>query len=157
MRRAIAVTMALAVFGSQVAWGRNPSWNKIHYLGGTIDAKVNTFDWNTTLTIETDAIVLTFVPRQTVRIKPSLITSITQGQEAYRKVGEIVTVTTPAKPPPLFGMIRRGQGEMIGLVFQTEDGKTGAVLLDALFHWSILQALATATGKTVEIKPQSKP
>jgi hypothetical protein len=152
MRRAIAVTAVLAILGSPAAWARTPSWNKIHYLGGTIDVKVNPFDWNAMLTIEPDAIVLVFAPRKTVRIKPSQIMSITQGPEAHRKISEIVTLDPQSKPVPLFGMIRN-QGGMIGIVYQTDDGKTGAVLLGALYHWTILQALATATGKTVEIKP----
>jgi hypothetical protein len=152
MRRAIAAIVALAVLASPAAWARNLSWNKIHYLGGTIDAKVNPFDWNTVLTIEPDAIVLVFAPRPPVRIKLSQVISITQGPEAHRKISEIVTLSPQAKPVPLFGMIRT-QGGMIGIVFQMDDGKTGAVLLGAFNHWTILQALATATGRTVEIKP----
>lgn len=34
------------------------SWNKIRYSGGTVAAKVNPYDWNTTLTVSPGTIVL---------------------------------------------------------------------------------------------------
>jgi hypothetical protein len=91
MRRAAAFCLVLAIACWHCVWAEGDSWNKLRYRGGTIPAKVNPFDWNTTLTVEEDAIVLTFSPKQTVRLKPSQITLLGYGSEAQRRASEIAS------------------------------------------------------------------
>lgn len=150
MHRIAALISAAAIFAAQGAWAAGSSWNKIRYMGGTIQAKVNPYDYNTTLTVSPDSIVLAFSPRPTVRIKPSQVTSISYGQEALRRVSAVVALDTPGKPPALFGLLRT-KDYFIGIVYQTEDGKTGAVLLETRFYLSILEDLKFVTGKPIDI------
>jgi hypothetical protein len=157
MRRAAAACVILAISWVQAdgAPGSSPrnSWNKIRYRGGTVAAKVDSWDWNTTLTINPDEIVVFFVPRMTVHIKPSQVDSISYGQEAHRRVGDIVALSLVLGPLALFGLMRHPQDHLVGIVYHTDDGKPGAMLLETPFYWGILQALKTVTGKPVDLTP----
>jgi hypothetical protein len=57
----------------------------------------------------------------------------------------------PAKHPTLFGMLV--EYSSIGLVYETDNGKRGALLLDSGFSPLILRALSMATGKPIENSP----
>ena len=65
-------TSELAVAGNR--------WNRLRYLGGTVPAKVNEYDWNTRLTVSADAIELVFAGRDAVRIAPTAVTAMANGQ-----------------------------------------------------------------------------
>jgi hypothetical protein len=151
-KRAIALCFAAMVFGVHWADAAGNSWNKIRFIGGTIQAKVNRFYWNTTLTVNPDALVLMFAPRQTVSIKPSQVTSISYGSEAFRRVAGIVSAGNPADPQFASGKPTPAD-HYVGIVFQAEDGKPGAILLEPLkgICLDILQALKAATGKPIEM------
>jgi len=133
------------------------SWSKLRYVGGTIPAKASRYDWNTELTANPDSIVVViapavvFTPQQTVRIKPSQVTSLSVDEAAWRRVGEVKGAQLPAKTPALFGLLKdRG---FIGIVYRTDDGKPAAMLLESLFTRRILAVLKELTGKTVETSP----
>jgi len=51
MRRIAAALLVLWLAGSRCLASDGNSWNKLRYSGGTVAAKVNPFDWNTTLTV----------------------------------------------------------------------------------------------------------
>ena len=153
MRRIIAVMVALTLaWGEAVAAPRN-SWNKIRYRGGTVKVRVDPWDWNTTLTVTPDLIVLVFSPRTTVRIKPSQVRSISYGEEAHRRVENIVALGVLVGPFALFGLLHVSKDQLVGIVYDTDDGKSGAVLLETPFAWAILKALKEATGKPIDVKP----
>jgi hypothetical protein len=77
MRRALAITVGLAVVSQSVWAAGGNSWSKLRYRGGTVQAKVDPYDYNTTLTVLPDAIVLAFARSVTVRITPGSVTSLT--------------------------------------------------------------------------------
>jgi hypothetical protein len=145
------VALALA-WSDAIAAPRN-SWNKIRYAGGTVQVRVDPWDWNTTLTIKPDEIVLAFSPRPTIRIKPSQVRSISYGQEAHRRVENIVALGVLVGPLALFGLFHVSRDQLAGIVYDTEDGNSGAVLLETPFALTILQALKEVTGKPIEVKP----
>src|SRR5580693_2616212 len=58
--RGLTWVVALAVAAAPCLRGSGNSWNKLRYAGGTVEAKVNDFDWNTVLTVTPDAIVVLF-------------------------------------------------------------------------------------------------
>ena len=142
------------IASTPVAAGGN-SWNRLRYSGGTVDAKVNPFDWNTTLTVTPDALSLVFGGRKTIRIKPSDVTGLTYGQEARRRVADLVALSAIATPLVLFGLLHKGKVHFIGIEFRGEDGKPGAVLLEAdkSNYRAILQALGSVTGQPVKNAP----
>jgi hypothetical protein len=57
----------------------------------------------------------------------------------------------PAKHPSLFGLLL--DFEFLGLVYETDDGKRAAILLDSNFSGVILRVLAKVTGKPIEFSP----
>ena len=159
VRRTLACTLVLAISCINCPAGNN-SWNKIRYTGGTIQAKVDPYDWNTVLTITPDAIVFVFAHLQTLRINPSRVVSLSYGQEAHRRVAEMVALSVlMINPLALFGLLHKSKDHFIGIQFQGDDGKPGGLLLEAdkNNYRDILSALKTVTGKPVEDAPEPGP
>jgi hypothetical protein len=155
MRQAASVSIVLAVCWGQTVWAQQGSWNKIRYLGGTVQANVNPYDWNTTLTVRPGVIVLVFAPRQTVSIQAANVVSLSSGQEAHRRVAGVVALGAAANPLALFGLLHASKSGLAGILYHREDGKPAAVLLDCKRNGyaAILKALETATGKPVDNSP----
>ena len=132
------------------------SWNKLRYAGGTVEAKVNDFDWNTTLTVKPDAIVVVFAHRTTVRLQPLQVTALSYGQEAHRRVADMVALSLVVTPLALFGLLHTSKVHFIGIEYRTADGKPGAILLEAdkNNYRAILEVLKAVTGKPVRNAPQ---
>jgi len=131
------------------------SWNKLRYSGGTVQAKVNPFDWNSTLTVAPDALVLTFGPRVTLRLKPGQVTALSYGQEAHRRVGDMVALSLVATPLALFGILHKSRTHFVGIEYRDADDKPGAILLEAdkNNYRAILKVLEAVTGKPVKNAP----
>jgi hypothetical protein len=153
MRRIPAACVIFSLAWVQAAAAPRNSWNKIRYRGGTVAAKIDSWDWNTTLTVTPDEIIVFFAPRTTLRIKPNQVESISYGQEAHRRVGDIVALSLVLGPFALFGLLRHSHDDLVGIVYHTDDGKRGAILLETPSYWGILQVLKAVTGKPVDITP----
>jgi hypothetical protein len=155
IRRIVAWIVVLAVASSFVFGADSNSWNKIRYSGGTIQAKLDPYDWNTILTVTPAAIVMVFGRRQTVRILPAQVTSLSYGQEAHRRVAEMVALSVFATPVALFGLLHKGKDHFISIEYRGEDGKPGSILLEAHKdnYKAVLEALKTVTAKPVENAP----
>jgi len=150
-RRLCSLILVLAT----VAHADGNSWDKLRYSGGTVQAKVNPFDWNTTLTVTQDAITLVFEHQKTVRFGASQVTALSYGQEAHRRVADMVALSVLATPLALFGILHKSKVHFIGIEYRTEDGKAGAVLLEAdkNNYRAILAVLQKLTGKPVQNAP----
>jgi hypothetical protein len=152
-----------AISADQSQTGRKPadrkSWNKIRYIGGTVSIKTSPYDWNTTLTVTLQSPSITvsiapaslFSPKQTLHIAPSRVVSLSAGPAAWRVVGEIKGALLPARTPALFGLLQ--DNGSLGIVYQTDDGKSGGMLLETHLIWQILPVLKSITGKTIEDSP----
>lgn len=147
---------ALAVLTAQLVCGEGNTWNKIRYSGGTVAAKVNPYDWNTTLTVTPDTIKLVFGGRTTFTLRPAQVTALSYGQEAHRRVADMVALSVAfVNPLVLFGILHKSKNHFIGVEFRYDDGKNGALLLEAdkNNYRAILQTLTAATGKPVKDAP----
>lgn len=147
---------ALLVLLSVPLWGDGNQWNKIRYSGGTVAAKVNPYDWNTTLTVTADSIKLVFGGRTTLTLRPAQVTALSYGEEAHRRVADMVALSVVfVNPLVLFGILHKSKDHFIGIEFHAEDGKNGAVLLEAdkNNYRAILETLKTVTGKPVKQAP----
>jgi hypothetical protein len=150
-RRLFSCVLVLAA----AAKAEGNSWNKLRYSGGTVEAKVNPFDWNTTLTATPDAITLSFERQRTLRLQPPQVTALSYGQEAHRRVADMVALSMVATPLALFGILHKSKVHFIGIEYRTADGKPGAVLLEAdkNNYRQILNVLQKVTGKPVQNAP----
>jgi hypothetical protein len=155
MRRTIASILVVAMLAAQTLPAGGNSWNKVRYSGGTVPAKVNPYDWNTTLTVAPDTIVLVFGGRTTVRIRPDQVTALSYGQEAHRRVADMVALSFIVTPLALFGFIHQSKVHFIAIEYHMDDGKPAGVLLEADKgnYRAILSALKTVTGKPVQNEP----
>ena len=154
MRRPVAALLVFWLASQACLAADGNSWNKLRYSGGTVVAKVNPFDWNTTLTVAPDA--LTFVlGRQPLRLPTSTVTALSYGQEAHRRVADMVVLSLVATPLALFGILHQSKTHFIGIEYRGDDGKPGALLLEAdkNNYRAILRALELATGKPVKNAP----
>jgi len=157
MRRALTYIVVATVLCAPSSSAERKSWNQIRYVGGTVPIKTSRYDWNTTLTVTADAIVVEIAPttvfaaRKTVRIKPSQIVSLSANEAAWQHVAAVDGAQLPAKHPTLFGIL--ADFEFLGLVYETDEGKPAAMLLDSNLSWPILQALTKLTGKPIENSP----
>ena len=148
--------IAVAILWSQFLGAQGNSWNKLRYSGGTVAAKVNPYDWNTTLTVTPDTIRLVFAGRTTLKLAPSQVTALSYGEEAHRRVADMVALSVVLlNPLVLFGILHTSRNHFIGIEFHDADGKPGAVLLEAdkNNYQAILKILAAVTGKTVQNAP----
>ena len=148
--------LALTVVSWQSLWAEGNSWNKIRYSGGTVPAKVNPYDWNTTLTVTPDSIMMVFGGRTTFRLAPSAVRALTYGEQAYRRVADMVTLSVVfVNPLVLFGILHKSKNHFIGIEFRGSDGQNGGVLLEADKNQfrAILEALKTVTGQPVQNSP----
>jgi hypothetical protein len=157
MRRALPFIVVATLCCLPCIAAARKSWNQIRYVGGTVQIKTSRYDWNTTLTITADDIVVEIAPatvfgaRKTVRIKPSKVLSLSANNLAWQRVAAVDGAQLPAKHPTLFGMLQ--EYGFFGLVYETDNGKRGALLLDSGFSPLILRALSSATGKPIENSP----
>ncbi len=156
MRPKIRTIVAFAVLCTQGLWAGGNSWNKIRYAGGTVPAKVNPYDWNTILTATPDTLTLVFAHRTTLKLAPSQVTALSYGEEAHRRVADMVTLSVLfLNPLFLFGIAHESKNHFVGIEFRTADGKPGAVLLEAdkKNYRAILEVLKTVTGQPVRNAP----
>jgi hypothetical protein len=156
MSRIVAWILVLALAGPPRLWAGGNSWNKLRYAGGTVEAKVNDFDWNTTLTVTPDAVVVVFAHRRTLSLKPVQVTALSYGQEAHRRVADMVALSFVVTPLALVGLLHTSKVHFVGIEFRGEDGKPGAILLEAdkNNYRAILEALKVVTGKPVQNAPR---
>ncbi len=154
MRRIVAALLVLGLAGPTYLSAEGNSWNKLRYSGGTVAAKVNPFDWNTTLTVTPGELMFVF-GHQTFRLAPAEVTALSYGQEAHRRVADMVALSLVATPLALFGILHQSKTHFIGIEYRGGDGKPGGLLLEAdkNNYRAILHALEVVTGKPVKNAP----
>lgn len=155
MKRTHRAAFLLALW-LPAAWpADDASWNKVRYSGGSVEAKVNPFDFNTTVTVGAGVIALRVNSREALRLKPSQVTALSYGREAKRRVGDFVALGLVVTPLALFGLLHKSTQHFVGIEYKLDDGKPGAVLLevDKGSYRAMLKALKGATGKPVRNEP----
>jgi hypothetical protein len=156
MRRALTF-IVLATLAWPCAAAEHKSWNQILYIGGTVPIKTSRYDFNTTLSLTADAIVVEIAPatvfqnKKTLRIPTSQVLSLSSNDAAWQRVAAVDGAKLPAKPPTLFGVLLNNN--FLGLVYQQDDGRKGAMLLDSISSPIILRVLSKLTGKPIESAP----
>jgi hypothetical protein len=137
--------------GQSVAAG-DRSWNKIRYQGGTVDVKVNPFDWNTTLRISGPQIELNFSGRRKITIEGRSVTVLSRGDIAYRRIIDLISGNGSSRPVPLFGLLQSDRDHLIGVEFKSSNGSHSAVLLliQRDSYKEVLGALSEVTGQPVK-------
>jgi hypothetical protein len=157
MRRGFRYLLVLAAIGALCSAAERKSWNKVQYIGGTLPIKASPYDWTTTVTITSnpDSVVVVIAPasvfghQQTVRLKPSQITAVVCGSGAWQRVADVSGAQLPSKRPTLFGLLL--DFAFVGILYQTDDGKPAAMLLNSPYAAAgIGRLLEALTGRPTE-------
>ncbi len=148
----IAPALAWSLLLGQSAAATDRSWNRIRYQGGTVDVKLNPFDWNTTLRISGPQIELNFSGRKKITIEGRSVTVLSRGDIAYRRIIDLISRNGSSRPVPLFGILQTDRDHLIGLEFNSADGSHSAVLLmiQRDSYNEVLGALSEVTGQPVK-------
>ena len=135
--------------------GQGNSFDKVRYNGGSVDSKVGPKDWQNHLTVTSDMITLALKDGKKLELPPKSVNSLSYGQEAHRRVADMVALSLVATPLALFGILHQSKTHFIGIEYRTGDGKPGALLLEAdkNNYRAILRALEVVTGKPVKNAP----
>jgi hypothetical protein len=148
-RRSLAAFLLMLLFQGHLARAADLSWNKIRYEAGTVVARVNPFDWNTTLKVSPFGIEIIFAGSKKIVIENRNVTALTCGEAAFRRINEMLG-NASSKPVPLFGIVKNGNDHLVGIEFKNADGTKGAVLL--MVHKDsyseLLRSLSVLTGQT---------
>jgi len=95
------------------------------------------------------------VRRRNPLIAAALLMTLSYGQEAHRRVADMVTLSVFFTPLALFGILHESKMHFVGIEFVDDDNKRGAVLLEVHkdSYRAILEALKAVTGKPVKTGP----
>src|SRR5690349_9962391 len=83
-------TLAVLLCCSILAYAEGNTFTRVRYNGGSVPSKVDAKDWDNTLTVTPDAITLVLKDKMRVETPPKLVTSLSYGQEAHRRVGTMI-------------------------------------------------------------------
>ena len=155
MRRTLILLLAICAAATIGLAGERKSWNKVRYVGGTVPIKAGVYDWNTTVTVTSnpDLVELTIAPssvfahQQKLKIKPSAITAIVSGPGAWQRVADAGGSNLVAKPPSLFGLL--AQRPFLAILYEGDDGKPVAILIESYMIGQIGRVLEVLSGKPV--------
>ncbi|MBI4469543.1 MAG: hypothetical protein HY650_09515 [Acidobacteria bacterium] len=143
---------------AHAAVGQGYTFKDIRYNGGTIQTKVNPKDWGNRLIVSSDEIRLELKDGQVQRIDPKLVSGLSYGQEAHRRVGTMVALGILFAPLALFGLFHKTRLHFIGIEYGTADGKRAGELLQGHKnnYRGVLMALRGATGAPVAVAEEDR-
>ncbi len=141
-----------------VAYCQGNSFDKVRYNGGTIATKVSPKDWDNTLTVTPDAITFRLKDGQVIQIDPKLVSGLSYGQEAHRRVGTMVALGILLAPLALFGLFHKTRLHFIGIEYTTADGQKAGLLLQGHKnnYRAMLMALRGVTGAPVAVSEEDR-
>jgi PEGA domain-containing protein len=109
-----------------LVYGESNSFNKIRYLGGSVQSAVDPEDWNNTLLVSSDLITLILKDGQTFKIQPAQITTIAYGQQAQHRVSSVTDVGVK-----IARFFHKKRDHFLSLEFNTPEKSQNALLLQA--------------------------
>lgn len=149
IRQTLAVLLSLSL----LAYGQGNTFTKVRYNGGSLSTTVKPDDWDNTLTVSAEAIVLTLKDKQAISISPKSVTSLSYGQEAHRRVGTAIGIAVISLGAGALFMFHKTKLHYIGVNFTDKDGKKQGVLLqgDKSNFRAIIVALQGVTGVPLSV------
>src|SRR5712692_1428598 len=155
-----AVNKLLAIFlcCAITALGQGNSFDRVRYNGGSVNSKVDPKDWHNQLTVTSDMITLALKDGKKFELPPKMVTSLSYGQEAHRRVGTMVALAILVAPVALFGLFHKTRLHYIGIQYTGADGKKEGIFLqgDKDNYRAILIALQSVTGAPVSISEKER-
>ena len=156
--KSVRAALILVLCATLVVYGQGNTFNKVRYNGGTVATKVSPKDWGNRLTVSSEAITFRLKDGQSVEINPRLVTGLSYGQEAHRRVGTMVALGILLTPWALFGLFHKTRLHFIGIEYTTPDGKPAGLLLQGHKnnYRAMLMALRGATGAAITVAEEDR-
>ena len=144
-----AITLLLML--APASFGQGNVFSHIRYNGGTFYTKVSPKEWDNQLTVTSDVITFKLKDDQEIQILSKLVTSLSYGQEAHRRVGAVLGVAIA--PLRVLGVHRESHLYFIGMQYSSPKGEKAGLLLqgDKDNYRAILQALQSVTNLPIAI------
>jgi hypothetical protein len=141
-----------------LAYAQGNAFNRVRYNGGSVSTKVNPDDWDNKLTVSSDAIVFALRDGQTITVPPKLVTSLSYGQEAHRRIGTAVGLAFLSLGVGALFALHKTKLHFIGVNYTDKDGKKQGLLLqgDKSNFRAILVALQGVTGVPVSVAEKER-
>lgn len=138
---------------SLLMYAQGNTFTKVRYNGGSISTNVKPDDWDNKLTVTSDAIIFALKDGQTLTIQPKLVTALSYGQEAHRRVGTAIGLGILSLGVGALFALHKTKLHYIGLDYTDKDGKKQALLLqgDKSNFRAIIVALQGVTGSPVSV------
>ena len=148
-RHALSLALILALAGLSPA----TSFDRIRYCGGTASSRAGTDEWDNTLAVAPEQIVLYLADGQRVKIDPALVTNLSYGQEAHRELTALVDLGVIVAPVPLLGLLFTTRQHFIGIEYTTAGGEKAGLLIQAHKdnYRAVLMALRGATHAPITV------
>jgi len=146
-------TIALLVCASVFAYADGNTFNRVRYNGGSVSTTVKPDDWDNTLIVNSDAIVLKLKDEKSVSIPPKQVTSLSYGQEAHRRVGTAVGIGLVTLGAGALFALHKTKLHYIGVNYTDSTGSKQGILLqgDKSNFRAIIVALQGVTGAPVSV------
>jgi hypothetical protein len=153
-RPAVAGILVAALAGLAPA----TSFDRIRYCGGTVNSRAGADEWDNTLAVAPEQIVLYLADGQRVKIDPARVTGLSYGQEAERQLTTLVDLGVIVAPVPLLGLIFKTRQHFIGIEYRTEGGDKAGLLIQAHKdnYRAVLQALRGATHAPISVADEDR-
>jgi hypothetical protein len=141
-----------------LAYAQGNTFKKVRYNGGSVSTKVNPDDWDNKLTVSSEAIVFALKDGQTITIPPKLVTSLSYGQEAHRRIGTAVGLAFLSLGVGALFALHKTKLHFIGVNYTDKDGKKQGLLLqgDKSNFRAILVGLQGVTGLPVSVAEKER-
>jgi PEGA domain-containing protein len=145
--------LAVVLFCSIIAYGQGNSFDKVRYNGGSLSTTVKPDEWGNRLTVSSDEIKLALKDGQTVSVPPKLVTSISYGQEAHRRVGTAIGLAVFSLGIGALSALHKTKLHYIGINYTDKDGKKQGLLIqgDKSNFRAIIVALQGVTGLPISV------
>ena len=148
-RPALACLLVAALAGLAPA----TSFDQIRYCGGTASSRAGADEWDNTLAVAPEQIVLYLADGQRVKIDPDRVTNLSYGQEAHREFATLVDLGVIVAPVPLLGLLFQTRQHFIGIEYRTAGGEKAGLLIQAHKdnYRAVLMALRGATHAPITV------
>jgi hypothetical protein len=155
MKKSIAVIVCLSMFAATVFAQGNQF--KVRYAGGSVASTVKPDDWNNTITVSPEVILLKLKDGQEIKINPKDVKILTHSRHASRKIGTYAALAL-ISPFFLLGMLKKNKRHFIGIATETPEGTKNGFNLQAKNeqYQALMTALEGVTGVKVEEEVEEK-
>lgn len=114
-------------------------------------------DWNNTITVSPEVILLKLKDGQEIKINPKDVKLLTHSRHASRRIGRYAALAV-VSPLFLLGMLKKNKRNFIGIATETAEGTKNGFNLQAKNeqYQALMTALEGVTGVKVEEEVEEK-